>query len=79
MYVFNDFICPDGHVQEKFLDNKLKASKCDICGQGSVKKQAAIRFRLDGTSGDFPTASAAWERKRKEQLKLEEKREASQA
>lgn len=77
MYVFKDFICSLGHIEEKFLDNKLNTSKCDICGEKSVKKQTAIRFRLNGTSGDFPSATAQWHKKRQQQLKIEEKQEAS--
>lgn len=77
MRVLNDFVCPEGHQKEYFLDNRTLTTCCDTCGAEAKKVQAAIRFKLEGTSGAFPTAYDQWAKKRNQKLKQELKQEAS--
>jgi hypothetical protein len=77
MRVLNDFVCPKGHRKEYFVENHRKTTGCDTCGAEATKVQTSIRFRLEGVSGDYPTALDKWVKNRKEKLKQEQKYEAS--
>ena len=70
-----DFECVDLHVSEVFVASDIDAVVCPICGKRATKKLSAPRAKLDGTTGDFPGAHIAWERKREQKRKQEIKRE----
>lgn len=74
MKVLNDFMCPEcGDVSEHLADNKSTHEPCLSCGALAAKVQSPIRFRLEGTSGHFPTASDQWVKKRKQKMAEEKK------
>ena len=66
-----DFVCPDGHKTEGFVSELIEEIPCSECGEEAHRVLSAPNFRLDGISGDFPTASAHWEKVREERRKWE--------
>lgn len=67
-----DFLCPQGHRTEHFVDADIVEVQCH-CESMAKRQIATPRFALDGCSGDFPTAADAWERKRESHMKKERK------
>jgi hypothetical protein len=52
-----------GFIQEEF--GELDATyRCNSCGDESKRIVTPIHFKLEGTSGHFPTASDKWARDR---------------
>ena len=68
-----DFRCEEGHVQEVLIRDDTREITCGECGLPAIRQIPAPRSRLDGTSGDFPTAADAWENRRKSHMKKEQK------
>ena len=62
------------HIFEKFCDETLKTAICPECGELSNRIISAVRFDLEPFSGAFPGAYAAWNRKRAEKMKQEQKK-----
>ena len=60
--VFN-FECKKHHVTEHFVDSDVHECACSVCGEQASRVMSAPRFKLDGVSGDYPTATQQWERK----------------
>jgi hypothetical protein len=54
-----DVRCPEGHVTEVFgySDDTFR---CGECGQEAKRIISPIRCKLEGVSGDFPSASDKW-------------------
>jgi hypothetical protein len=72
-----DFKCPDGHVHEHFIDLETDVvPRCKDCDQLTKRVISPVRFDLEGLSGDFPTASDKWVKKREEKIALERKQNA---
>lgn len=69
-----DFTCTNGHAEEVFTRYD-SSHTCSVCGQPAQRVLSSPRFKLDGTSGDFPGAYAAWERKRAEKMAVEKRKE----
>ena len=67
-----DFLCPQGHKVERFVEADIVEHECE-CGAMGKRLMAAPRAQLDGCSGDFPTASDAWEKRRESHMRLEKK------
>ena len=56
-----DFKCGScGHTYELFTDSDTRTDNCPICGGVSDRLVAAPRFKLEGVTGDFPTAYDRW-------------------
>ena len=70
-----DFVCPRGHRHEFFVDAETTHVTCPTCADGTCGERqiAAPRFDLDGTSGHFPTAADAWEKRRESHMRKERK------
>lgn len=68
-----DVRCTDGHTSEVFtkLDTEVP---CPVCGKPTVRLLSAPRAMLEGISGTLPGASMAWERKREEKMRAEQKK-----
>jgi hypothetical protein len=66
-----DFMCPEGHVVEHFVDDKVREVPCDECGATAARLIAAPRAQLEGFSGDFPTAGDHWANMRESKMKAE--------
>ena len=69
-----DFICPDGHRSEQFVSNQTDETKCPICDKHAYKAVSAPNVKLEGWSGSFPGAAMKWERKHREKMVQERKR-----
>ena len=57
-----DFMCYNGHSREVFADDAVKQLECPVCGGVAHRVISKPRVKLDGVSGDFPTATAQWTR-----------------
>ena len=67
-----DFLCHNGHRVERFVNADIVEHECE-CGALGLRQIATPRAQLDGTSGHFPGASDAWERKRNSHMAQERK------
>lgn len=69
-----DFECQQcGEVVEEYTEYK-QTSVCPSCGGTTVKLMSAPQIKLEGITGSFPGAYAAWEKKHINRLKWERKR-----
>lgn len=68
-----DFRCADGHVHEHFVSLGTERLTCSTCGADAVKIMSAPRSKLEGFTGDFPTAGDAWVRSRESRQKADER------
>ena len=66
-----DFRCANGHVHEELVPAEWHSVPCDQCGYPANKVISPVRSRLDGISGDFPTAADQWEKRRESHMKQE--------
>jgi len=72
-----DFLCPSGHLQERFTSVETETIDCQVCGTNAFRQLSTPRVKLEGITGDFPGAAMKWEKKHREQLAKEQKRNAS--
>ena len=68
-----DFQCDRGHRDEHFVEPEVRTVVCRTCGGVAVRLLSAPRIRLEGLSGDFPTAAAQWEKRRESHMAKERK------
>lgn len=68
-----DFVCPNGHRTEHFVPGYVVGLACPVCTALAERVISAPRCKLDGTTGDFPGAAAAWEQKRAQHMAKEQK------
>ena len=68
-----DFCCAKGHVHELLVESDTRIVRCTTCGKTADRMIAAPRCQLEGLSGDFPSAAAAWEARRESHMKKERK------
>ena len=73
MKILNDFQCVKGHKEEYFVDAGTVVVQCRHCSNDATKLLSTPRIALDGTSGDFPTASDAWVNRRNSHIAWERK------
>lgn len=71
-----EFLCPQGHLEDKFIDDSHREATCSACGATSKRIVSTPRVKLEGISGDFPGAYDRWERVRAEKLAQEKKKAA---
>jgi hypothetical protein len=64
------------HIYDDLVEYEL-THNCPRCGSSSNKVVNAPMFKLEGITGAYPTAYDAWERKRKQKLAEEQKRNAA--
>lgn len=72
-----DFLCPEGHLQERFISVETETVSCHVCGNQASRQLSTPQVKLEGVTGNFPGAAMKWERKHREQLAKEQKRNAS--
>jgi hypothetical protein len=65
-----EFLCPKGHVTEKYVDDEVKVVECPHCRNDASRIISTPRIRLEGITGAFPSASDAWARKHEEANKV---------
>jgi len=73
MKILDDFVCLEGHEEERFVEIGTALVECNYCGLIASKVRSVPRFHLEGTSGDFPSAADRWVKDRADRLKQEEK------
>lgn len=69
-----DFLCTDGHVTERLIDDSVGSITCPECGKEAVKAVSAPQIKLEGITGAFPGAYDRWEKVRAERLQQEQKK-----
>lgn len=67
-----DFRCHNGHVVEQFVNDDVHEVECH-CGAMGERQIAAPRAQLEGFTGAFPGAHAAWEKRRESHMAKERK------
>jgi hypothetical protein len=73
-----EFCCEDFHVTEAYVDDSIRVRACPICSQDAKRIISTPMFKLEGITGQFPTAYDAWERKRAEKLAVERKQNGTE-
>ena len=68
-----EFVCKENHRTEAFVDTECHATPCKECGAVATRVMSAPNMKLEGWSGDFPSAADAWVRKRSEKIAQEQK------
>lgn len=68
-----DFECINGHRSELFVDSSVRYTRCPACGASAKRLISAPRAKLDGISGDFPTAADKWANDRESHMRKERK------
>jgi hypothetical protein len=68
-----EFVCGNNHRTEAFVDTEVHATPCKECGSEATRVISAPTMKLEGCTGDFPTAADAWVRKRSEKIAQEKK------
>lgn len=74
LFEFHCSTC-DYHFEE--LTEYTQTFPCPKCNSNADKIISAPRVNLEGWSGSFPGAAAAWDKKRKQQLAKERKQNAA--
>lgn len=67
-----DYLCSNGHRVERFVESGVEEVECE-CGAMGLRQIPAPRAKLDGCSGDFPSASDEWVRRRESHMRLEQR------
>ena len=65
-----DFLCPNGHVEEHFVEADTEENQC-ACGALAKRQIAAPRAKLEPFSGAFPGAADKWVRDRESKMARE--------
>jgi hypothetical protein len=74
MRQLRDFRCDEcGTTHEEYIDSDVRAVECPSCSGVATSIISPVRFTLEGTSGDFPTAYQKWDKRRQEKMKQEYK------
>jgi hypothetical protein len=66
-----EFLCLDNHLSEAYIDDSERTIQCKECGKDARRIVSKPMMKLEGITGDYPTAYDAWERKHAEKLKEE--------
>lgn len=69
-----EFKCENEHITEVFTESSTQRIECYVCSRPSHKIISAVRSRLEGITGAFPTAYDAWTRKHEEATRIARKR-----
>jgi putative FmdB family regulatory protein len=69
-----DFYCPKGHTSELFVSVDTDETKCPQCEKTAYRIISAPNVKLEGWSGSFPGAAMKWEKKHREKMIQEQKR-----
>ena len=72
-----EFVCKEAHHRtESFVDEECHVTPCKECGAEATRVMSAPTMRLEGCTGDFPSAADAWVRKRSQKMAQEQKQNA---
>lgn len=73
MKVLNDFKCPSGHLEERYVEASTATVNCRQCGLPAERVFLTANFSLDPISGHFPSATRKWALDRENKAKKERK------
>jgi len=69
-----EFQCTEGHIFESLEYADTRTIPCKVCDSVHAHRiVSAGQLKLEGCSGDFPSAYDRWERVRAEKLQQERK------
>ena len=68
-----EFRCAKAHISEKYVDESVTVIQCPHCTNDATRLISAPRISLEGITGDCPSASRAWEKRRESHMKYERK------
>lgn len=68
-----DFVCVCGQRTEKLVGYETTQVPCGGCGEIALKAISAPKFKLEGWSGNFPSAANQFDRIHREKLRAEQK------
>lgn len=74
-----EYLCNECHevsTDLRKVDDRNKEMVCPVCNGKAEFIVSTPQIRLDGISGDFPTASDRWAKLRESKLKAERKANA---
>lgn len=70
-----EFECEENHhITERLVVTECREATCSVCGNLAKRIVSSPQVKLEGITGAFPGAYDAWERKRAEKQKQEQKR-----
>ena len=72
-----DFKCEQNHQMESFVDETVKETTCDVCGEIATRIISPTGIYLEPFSGNHPSATARWAKQRAEKLAVEKKTKAN--
>jgi len=64
--ILYDFQCGCGHIFEKMVKIDDRTCKCERCGLEARRLISAPTIKLEGWSGDFPSAKMKWVKQHEE-------------
>ena len=67
--ILYDFECPQGHTFESLVPPGQLESECPVCDKQAKRLVSIPTVKLEGYSGDFPTAYDRWAKVHKEGTK----------
>lgn len=72
-----EYQCPLHGEFEAFsrMANRNEEKPCPECGTASKRVFTAVRFKLEGVSGHYPTAYDKWAKTHEQEAKRADKRE----
>ena len=70
-----EFLCPDGHTNNEFVDETVRQTECETCGKESTRIVSAVPSVLDPLSGDYPSSTMKWAQNRQQQIQKERKQD----
>lgn len=66
-----DFVCANRHKTERLVDYETTSLLCE-CGEETTRILSAPAIKLEGWSGDFPSAHEKFEKSHRDKLKSEQ-------
>jgi hypothetical protein len=60
MKLIFDFRCANEHTHESWVESSVHTDQCPECELTATRIISGTSFKLEGVSGDFPTAADKW-------------------
>ena len=60
MKLIFDFRCDNDHTHESWVERSVHTDACPECELTAKRIISGTSFRLEGVSGDYPTAADKW-------------------
>ena len=62
MRLIFDFRCDNEHTHESWVDSTVHTDQCPQCELIAKRIISGTSFKLEGVTGDYPTAADKWTR-----------------